>query len=92
MEITYRRTIYRFDEIEVERLEAVIKLSPASDVEHRIVYTPLVAKDGQVDGLSINGTYFQDLHSEDYFCSEMFAALTGMYPYEWRDLVPVSDW
>ncbi len=56
---------------------------------HCVVYHPGATRDG-LDGLDINGTWFEDRHTDDMFCSEMFATLTGLYPYEVRELIPAK--
>ncbi len=57
--------------------------SPDPDGEHRIVFNALTAKvdNTWVDVLVLNGTVFQDKDEEDTFCTDLFVALTGVYPH-----------
>lgn len=80
---------------EIEQLLAVIPSSRpvnfcvpgewAPESEHRVVFNSLSAKtrDGEwIDTIIVNGTIFSDKGRDDTFCSELFHALTGKYPYE----------
>jgi len=91
MKVTFSWTVYRPNTVAVGVVSAVIRMSPAHDEDHHVSYHQGATKNG-LDGLCINGTWFEDLHGDDVFCSEMFAALTGKYPYEVREEIPVSVW
>ncbi len=86
----FTRVVLRFrDGVEVEYLSVEWPSSRGVAYWHQVTYHPNATVDG-LDGLDINGMWFEDRHADDMFCSEMFQALTGLYPYEFRELVPAT--
>ena len=67
-------------------IEALVPHECENIESHRVVFHTCATREGY-DGLSFNGTWFQDKSEDDLFCSEMFAELTGKYPYEVREVV-----
>lgn len=64
----------------------------APEAAHRVVFNSMGCRlpcGTWCDSIVVNGTIWQDLSPDDTFCSELFAELTGKYPYEWcEELTP----
>ena len=81
--VFHERVRGRVRSVEVETFVASIGPPDAHGFPaHRVVFMPHGGHGGIVDGLLVNDTFFSDRGDDDMFCSEMFAALTGVWPYE----------
>ncbi len=72
----------RFGTVTVEALELNIG-------RHHVLYLPDAR--GRLDGISVNGTYFEDRDLDDTFAAELFADLTGMTLDEFSTVAEVID-